>query len=443
MSRVQLPTGRHGLLTLGSAGALLLLLTMLPAAQAGLYTSEEKYAELPSQWRGFLLDQRTLRNIAVKPASGKPASPARVHYLEAAQRLERLAQGRRLTADEAAELGALYVRLGELEKAVGLLRPAFAANSKHFHLAANLATAWQLQGDLQQAELCLAQAVRLAPGKYQRAEEYHLKLVRLRLREPRGAGGLDDLFGVRYVADHGKYEPGQLAAAQRKKLPAGAVAVVQQLALWLPGDARLLWQLAELASVHGDVRTGAAILDGCVTQFGMGDAELRRHRQLARAAADKGSSTDHETHAAGLAARSRRPLLTRLDSEKLPPISPTRINALPWVVLSETTVDRKFKPTFVKYLRELEGKQVTLNGFIQPLREDADLNAFMLIENPVGCWYCEMPEIMSIIYVELPRGRTVNYTRGLVRVVGRLVLNDSNPEEFLYTIKNARVTDVN
>jgi tetratricopeptide (TPR) repeat protein len=443
MSLVHLPTRRHRLHKLGSAGALLLLVTAPLTARAGLYTSEEKYAELPSQWRGFLLDQRTLRNIAVKPAPGTPASPARVHYQEAAQRLEKLASERKLMPDEQAELGALYIRLGDLDKAVALLRPAFAAHPNHFQVAANLGTAWQHLGDLQQAELCLIQAVRLAPGKYQRAEEHHLKLVRLRLREPRGTQRLDDLFGVRYVGDSGKYEPGQFAAVERKKLPAGAVAIVQQLALWLPNDGRLLWQLAELAAAHGDSRTGAAIMDGCVTQFGMSGTELREHRQLARAAADKGNSTDHETHAAGLAARSRRPLLTRLDSEKLPPISPTGINALPWAVLSETTVDRKFKPTFAKYLRELEGKQVTLNGFIQPLREDSDLNVFLLIENPVGCWYCEMPEVTAIIYVELPRGQTANYTRGLVRVVGRLLLNDSNPEEFLYTIKNARVTDVN
>ena len=62
--------------------------------------------------------------------------------------------------------------------------------------------------------------------------------------------------------------------AERKKLPANAVAVVQQLALWLPADGRLLWQLGELANVHGDVRTAAAILEGCVTELALGAVEL-------------------------------------------------------------------------------------------------------------------------------------------------------------------------
>ena len=48
-----------------------------------------------------------------------------------------------------------------------------AGTLKHFRIAANLGTAWQLQGDLQQAALALQQAVLLAPGKMQAAEQYH------------------------------------------------------------------------------------------------------------------------------------------------------------------------------------------------------------------------------------------------------------------------------
>src|SRR5262249_35292202 len=157
---------------------------------------------------------------------------------------------------------------------------------QHFRLAANLGTAWQLQGDLDQAAAALQQAVRLAPGKFQRAEEYHLKLVRLRQRQPGDSQALDDLFGIRYTGDKGEFLPGKVPADQRKQLPADAVTVVQQLALWLPADGRLLWQLAELANAHGDVRTAAAMLDGCVTEFGMNDPDLRRQRLAARAAAE-------------------------------------------------------------------------------------------------------------------------------------------------------------
>src|SRR5690348_831095 len=97
--------------------AVLLALACAAGARAGLYYSGEPIAELPSQWRGFLLDQRLLRNIALKPSASLPASPTRVKYEEALNKLEKAAKGRKLTADELADQGALLVRLGEAGKA--------------------------------------------------------------------------------------------------------------------------------------------------------------------------------------------------------------------------------------------------------------------------------------------------------------------------------------
>ncbi len=433
--------------TLRSLAVLTLLMAAPAVGRAGLYYSGEVLAELPSQWRGYLLDQRTLRQIAVKPAGGTSASTARVHYRAEAAKLEAAAKKGKLSADQLADLGALYVRLGEAGKAVALLREAQRSHPKHFAINANLGTAWQLHGDLAQAALALQQAVKLAPGKFQQAEEYHLKLVRLRLKSKK-ADALDNLFGVRYVDDMGGYTPGKLAAAEKKKLPAASIAVVQQLGLWLPADGRLLWQLAELANAHGDVRTAAAMFDGCVTQFNLGAAELRKHRQITRAAADelaKDSTAGHENpnHVAGLPARSRRPLVNKIDPSTLPPIDPKGVNALPWAVLADTSIDKQAKPTFPKYLRELEGKLVTLTGFMQPLGDNTqECRTFLLIEYPVGCWFCEMPELTGMIYVELPRGKTVTYARDLRRVTGRLALNATDPEEFLYTLREARVAEV-
>jgi Tfp pilus assembly protein PilF len=433
----------------------LFVMSLASLAQAGLYYSGEQYAELPSQWRGFLLDQRTLRNIGIKPGNGRTASPARKKYEEAAARLEKTSRERKLSADEAADLGAIYLRLGEPAKAVEILRTAEREHPNHFHLAANLGTAWQLQGDLEQAAASLEQAVRLAPGKLQKAEEYHLKLVQLRQKE-RATGpsrsdkntGLDDLFGVRFMDDEGKYRPGRLAADERKNLPADAVAIVQQLALWMPADGRLLWQLAELANAHGDVKTAAAIMDGCVTEFAMSNADLRQHRQWTREAADllaknkvsvDSAKSAHEGHAGSVRMRSSRPLATKLDASALPLVRNDGVNALPWSVLAETALNRNFQPTFASYLRELDGKQISLNGFMQPLGQELEMGAFLLIEYPVGCWYCEMPEITGIVLVELPEGKTATYTRSAVQIVGKLKLNSIDPENFLYSISKAQV----
>src|SRR5207253_2787963 len=119
----------------------------------------------------------------------------------------------KLSADEAADLGALYLRLGETARALEVLRAAQRAHPVHFRVAANLGTAWQMHGDLGQAAATLGQAVRLAPGKHVAAEKLHLKLVHLRQRDRAGVLPLDNLFGVRWEGPKGGYEPGGLAPA--------------------------------------------------------------------------------------------------------------------------------------------------------------------------------------------------------------------------------------
>jgi hypothetical protein len=426
---------------LRNTSAVVAVLWLTCSARAGLYYSGEVLAELPSRWRGFLIDQRALRAIAVKPDNRNPAAPIRLRYQEEAAKLEAAGKERKLRAGELADLGALHIRLGAIPRALEVLRQAQRAHPRHFQIVANLGTAWQLQGDFAAAAECLQQAARLAPGKYQKAEEYQLKLVRLRAQE-RNRGAFDDLFGIRLAGDSGKYEAGKIAAREMKKLPSGTVAVAQQLALWLPADGRLIWQLAELANAYGDVRTAAAMMDGCVTQFGLSDPELRKHRQVLRAAADALAKTTHTTaHASRLAARSQRPLVSSLVTEKLPAISATGVNLVPWAVLGQTTVDRQYKPTFARYLNQLDGKRIALAGFMQPLNDDPDATAFLLIEYPVGCWYCEMPEMTGIVLVELAGARRPPFTRSLVKVVGRLKLNSTDPESFLYKVGQATVAE--
>src|SRR5260370_27042185 len=104
------------------AAVMLALLALPSGVRAGLYYSGEPIAELPSQWRGFLLDQRTLRNLAIKPSAKTAAGPARLRYQEEAARLEKLGKKQKLSADEVADLGALYVRLGEIDRAIEKLR---------------------------------------------------------------------------------------------------------------------------------------------------------------------------------------------------------------------------------------------------------------------------------------------------------------------------------
>ena len=103
--------------------------------------------------------------------------------------------------------------------------------------------------------------------------------------------------------------------------------------------------------------------------------------------------------------------------------------------------DRKTPTGLAGYLKELAGKRIELSGFMQPLGDDGDTSSFMLIEYPVGCWYCEMPETTGIVLVELAQRQAARFTRGLVKVVGKLTLNATDPENFLYTVGEAKVAE--
>jgi hypothetical protein len=387
-----------------------------------LHYSGETFRELPANWRGYLPDHRTLRMVAAPQLATGAPSPLRDTYTDAALKLEAAAKSRQLTADETADLGALYVRLGQPQKALAVLRPAARQHQDHFRLAANLGTAWQLVGDLDQAALALEDAARLAPEKWKAAEALHLKLVRLRLKETKAAKDLpDELFEA--------------------KPPAEAVSLTQLLALWLPADGRLLWQLGELAHKHGDVRTAASILDGCVTEFAMGSPELRARRQKYRSQADDlDTKQGHDPARGTIAFKSPRALTRTFDPARLPPIRDDADNVLPWPVVGETEIGPKGKATFLKYAEQLDGKRVTLLGYMAPTNKgDETVASFLLTEYPIGCWFCESPGPTQIVLIGLAEGKAVEPTRNVVKIHGTLKLNRTDPERFPFAIVDATV----
>ena len=167
--------------------------------------------------------------------------------------------------------------------------------------------------------------------------------------------------------------------------------------------------------------------------------QVDMYRQAADALAQK---PGHAAHRAALLAKSSRPLVKAFDESLLPPIRDNQPKPLPWPVLAATGFDSQARPTFTKYLDRLDGKTVTLTGFMQSTQDGLLVRAFFLLEYPVGCWFCEVPDPTGLVNVELCAGTTAELRRGLVKVTGVLELNRNNPESYLFSLRDARIGEV-
>jgi tetratricopeptide (TPR) repeat protein len=295
---------------------LTLLLLILSPARAGVYNPLERIEgpqpgpdgvkPLPfRQFRDYVLPD--LLQLGIE----RPVSEGRKKCLARAEELRAKLRAGTITADERVALGEYLIRLRRPEEAVEVLMPAAVQDRRNFMAFANLASAHQLAGRIDRAINYMLEVKYAWPAEWpgftkqqlrwlRVAEDYHLKLVRLRNAEivRRGQGsksaeGLDNLFGdekgpVRFAGASGKYEAGKIDPKERARLPKDALAIVQQLLLWFPEDTRLLWLLGELYNAEGDINSAAKLLDDCVYIRNYPDTDLRKHRQIVQEARPKG-----------------------------------------------------------------------------------------------------------------------------------------------------------
>ncbi len=284
--------------------------------QAGVYNLDpprkypSDYAQvnaLDPIWRVLvhLGELRAVHDAAKLPPK---ADSLRADYEKQLAKLEEQQRSGTLTPIDRVNLGACLIRMGRFTKARETLEESRRVvppdSSVYFLLLLNLASAYQEEDALllQRAIDLQAQALRSWPKLfsgwnrwesewYHHAEDYALKLMRLRQREQiRNQGRslnelppLDDLFeSVRFVGSSGQYEAGGIAFEQWKRLPADAEKVVLQLLLWRPLDPRLNWLYGELLNVRGQVDWAFSVLDFCKQLAS--NRELRQHHQVLREA---------------------------------------------------------------------------------------------------------------------------------------------------------------
>ncbi len=259
----------------------------------GPTASKGQIQALPyAQFKGLLTDQVN---------AGLPIETTiRKRYQDKRNELEGKLRAGKASVEDQVNLSAYLIYLGEQARAVEILTPLIARERDNYPASANLMTAQQLVGELERAASLIPQLKGRRPDIaganpeqiewYARVDSFHHRLIQERYREGlRSRGGrptppesVDSLFDVRFVGPSGRYEAGQLAPEQKAKLPPDAIAIVQQLLLWMPNDTRLYWLLGELYNAQGDIHTAAAIFDDCRRESTrrLDAAELREHRQI-------------------------------------------------------------------------------------------------------------------------------------------------------------------
>jgi hypothetical protein len=94
------------------------------------------------------------------------------------------------------------------------------------------------------------------------------------------------------------------------------------------------------------------------------------------------------------------------------------------------------KPIFTKEVKALAGKEVVLPGYIIPFQGVTKESHFMLSSLPINaCFFCGVggPEGVVEVFLTKP----IPYTDKPVEIKGKLVLNDSNPDQMIYVLVSA------
>jgi len=95
------------------------------------------------------------------------------------------------------------------------------------------------------------------------------------------------------------------------------------------------------------------------------------------------------------------------------------------------------QPKFSEQLKLREGKELTLEGFIIPLQQEADQDYFVLSRFPYqNCFFCGAAGTVVEVYSD----REFRFTDERVRVTGKLRLNDDNPLHLFYILEECEVT---
>ena len=117
---------------------------------------------------------------------------------------------------------------------------------------------------------------------------------------------------------------------------------------------------------------------------------------------------------------------------------PRRNDVVPWSLLTDVSTrveNLRIIPTYSAAVRELDKKQVRIQGYMMPLEPGEMQRHFLLTSVPLTCSFCVPggPESM----IEVRTREPVRYSMAAVVVEGRLQVLQSDPMGLYYRITGA------
>ena len=96
-----------------------------------------------------------------------------------------------------------------------------------------------------------------------------------------------------------------------------------------------------------------------------------------------------------------------------------------------------YAPVFSKAVEALHEKEVIIEGYVIPLDPKGDLLALSF--NPyAACFFCGKASPASVLSMYLKENNRRYKTDDFVKFRGTLHLNQDNPNEFYYILRDAR-----
>ncbi len=114
-----------------------------------------------------------------------------------------------------------------------------------------------------------------------------------------------------------------------------------------------------------------------------------------------------------------------------------------WNTLSKVTIHTTTKagqtidvPVFSEELKQWNGKEIVLKGYIIPLEELRKQNYFVLSRYPFSlCYFCGGAGVETVIEVNIQK--PIPFTEDAITVKGVLQLNDKSPNHLIFVLNNA------